>query len=177
MSFEKLKLAVKYNITRQANFDRTKIGGKCQNSNETFWSNFQTMCRLHALSLLKPGIVWQKQWWAKRDHFYDFAKRSRQVHWVSLDFSRAKAVKTNLFCHSSSQQSKKSSLRSQLLSNHLCIEPRYQWPVWPPQFSRPRNKFISQEFLMRSCWQITKTSILCHERIYQSSSSLIGFTI
>ena len=31
-------------VTRQVSFNRTKIGGKCQNSNATFWvCNFQTM--------------------------------------------------------------------------------------------------------------------------------------
>ena len=28
-------------VTRQVNFNRTKIGGKCQNSNETFWVIFK----------------------------------------------------------------------------------------------------------------------------------------
>ena len=44
--FENLKLRSN-SVTRQVSFNRTKIGGKCQNkkkSNATFLSNFQTMC-------------------------------------------------------------------------------------------------------------------------------------
>ena len=38
--FEDLKLAVN-SVTRQVSFNRSKIGGKCQNSNATIWVIFK----------------------------------------------------------------------------------------------------------------------------------------
>ena len=38
-------------VTRQVNFNRAKIGGKCQNSNETFWVIFKH-CALQSCKVL-----------------------------------------------------------------------------------------------------------------------------
>ena len=41
-------------VTRQVNFHRTNIGGKCQNwkkSNETFFGDFQTLCKSYLINL------------------------------------------------------------------------------------------------------------------------------
>ena len=61
-------------VTRQVNFNRTKIGGKCQNSNVTFWVIFKQCVHLCVkciciLSLtytcLFLAILWEKD---KRHH-------------------------------------------------------------------------------------------------------------
>ena len=61
-------------VTRQVSFDRTKFGGKCQNSNETFWVIFKqcayeawghhsnTNHKLYVQNHFSSLRVWQNGW-------------------------------------------------------------------------------------------------------------------
>ena len=40
-------------VTRPVTFNKTKIGGKCHNSNATFLSNFQTMCKHNIFEIFR----------------------------------------------------------------------------------------------------------------------------